>query len=237
VIQITNIETTSQKRISSIYDFVAKLDVTNTQNISLHFERTFNDILSIFFDKWKCKLIYVLYNVEISSIWELSNHFNLCYNYRKDMNTILMDLETKNIVEEIYSDTVECKTLRKVWEILHPNGKRTYRKTKLFKLSDDFKSVFELFLDEVYSKYIYRSEYLNIEIRKISFHKIYNEIIGKEKQSLVLDENCIGRCFKCNQPISKDSTEYMNIYEGVVHKTCFKNTPQKEAITWKQKHK
>jgi hypothetical protein len=47
----------------------------------------------------------------------------------------------------------------------------------------------------------------------------------------------IGNCFKCKKPIHKDSTDYMEIYDGVVHAKCYKETPLKEAIKWKRKSK
>ena len=236
VATITPTENKFEKRVHVICDFVSKLEINNDKNINLNFERNFRDILSIFLDKNRSKLIYVLYNVGVSSLWELTMHFNL--GYMKDLRDLLFKFETKNIVEELYEDSIENKAIRETWDKLHPNGKRTYKKTKLFKLSDDFKPVIEEFLDEIYGKYIWISEYTNIERRKISFQKIYKSKIDDISQENDIENNKIGNCVRCKKPINNDPGEYNEVYEGVLlHKDCYAKSSQKEIIQWKPKNK
>jgi len=236
VVEITPTEKTFQKRVFVISDFVSKLEMHNDKNINLNFERNFRNILSIFLNKTRSKLIYVLYNVGVSSLWELTMHFNL--GYMKDIRDLLFEFETQNIVEELYEESTENKAVRETWDELHPNGKRNYKKTKLFKLSDDVKPVVEQFLDEIYGKYLYKSDYANIERRKISFLKNYNSKIGKMDQEIDMEKNKIGNCSKCKKPIHKDSKDYTEVYDGVLlHNKCIKQTSPKEIIKWKPKSK
>ena len=137
MVRIVLIDKKADDRISSIIEFTKKLEVYNEKNIPLNFERNLQSILSIFLNKLPSKLVYILYNVGVSSSWELFNHFGAS-SYQKDINKILNWLETKNAVEEIYEDTEENKIIRKTWEKIHPNGKRSYRKTQLFKLTAEF---------------------------------------------------------------------------------------------------
>ena len=233
---ITPTENKFEKRVHVICDFVSKLEINNDKNINLNFERNFRDILSIFLDKNRSKLIYVLYNVGVSSLWELTMHFNL--GYMKDLRDLLFKFETQNVVEELYKDSIENKAIRETWDKLHPNGKRTYKKTKLFKLSDDFKPVIEEFLDEIYGKYIWISEYTNIERRKISFQKIYKSKIDNISQENDIENYKIGNCVRCKKPINNDPREYNEVYEGVLlHKDCYAKSSQKEIIQWKPKNK
>ncbi len=236
VATITPTENKFQRRVCVICDFVSKLEIHNDQNINLNFERNFRDILSIFLDKTKSKLVYVLYNVGVSSLWELTMHFNL--GYGKDLRDLLFHFETKNIVEELHEDSNENKAIRETWNMIHPNGKRSYKKTKLFKLSDDFKPVVEQFLDEIYGKYLYQSDYANIERRKISFNKIYKSKIGEINEDADIEKNKIGDCAKCKRPIHKDSKDYSEVYNGVfLHKECYRKLSPKQIIQWKPKNK
>ena len=144
MVEITPTENKFQKRLSEISDFVLKLEIYSANSISLNFERNLKDIISIFLEKDKSKIIYILYNVGVSSQWELYNHFNVAY--MKNVSDNLAWLETKNIIEELYEESVENNLIRDTWHKIYPNGKRQYKKTRLFKLADDFKPVIELFL-------------------------------------------------------------------------------------------
>ena len=236
MILISLVDDNKFNKMSAIAEFVQKLEVNNEKKLSMTFERNFLDILSIFLNRSLSRIVYILYNVGASSSWELYNHFN-AMAYQKKLNMNLCWLETKNIVDEIYDDSEEDKAIRKVWNRLYPNGIRSYSKTKLFKLSDGFRPVFDLFLDDIYRKYIFQSDYVKIERRKIAYCKIYNQDGIEKKSKEKLEKNCIGFCLKCKKAIQKDSGDHMKLFDGVVHNRCYLKSTQREILKWRHKNK
>ena len=67
--------------------------------------------------------------------------------------------------------------------------------------------------------------------------KIYNSNSQKKKSEEELEKNCIGHCLKCDKPIQKESKDYMNLFDGVVHKECYSKSTQKEILKWRLKNK
>ena len=217
------------KKVSDgIDDKIISLNHFLKQNISFNddllftYERSFLDLLKCLLNDKKSKILFILKYVKVSSIWQLSNKFDLGYkgNIEKD----IMQFEKYGVIRRLKKADDDYELIHKVWENLHPNARRTKtQKSTLYMLKNEFDETINLFLPIIYKKYIWSTEFSNIEQHRIKYERAYREEKAQFVSDKYIEDNKIGNCKMCNKTIRNDrnvKTPYEKIGKVIVCKEC-----------------